>query len=228
MNTRFFFPLALLASLAIHGGLVLSIPGSHSSAAAMAPKKAPQITRVAFMQVVKQEPDAPPKKNKPVQKSEQKETLPILAKKKLKPKSSVAKKKPIPEEHKIISPATEIAAVIAAKTVSKKLEIMPRELIQGTNFEEEKQRYLSTLLAHIEKHKYYPRPAQKRGIQGHVNVSFSLSPSGNISSIDVNGGPAVFQRAARKAVNAALPLPKPPESIEEALPVEYRMAFLLN
>lgn len=224
MNTRLFFPLTLFISLAIHGGLFLSLPSFHSSAAVSAPKQAPKITRVAFRQLVKEQPDARLKKNKFVKKRELKETPAILAKKKFKPEPRIVKKTHIPDEHEKTLQTTEIAA----NKVSKIPEIMPREFISDDNFEEEKQLYLSTLLAHIEAHKYYPRSARKKGIQGHVKVSFSLSPSGNISAINVKGGSAILQRAAFKAVNASLPLPKPPESIEEVLPIEYRMAFLLN
>ena len=224
MNVRFFFPLALLASLAMHGGLFLSMPGSHSSAAAAAPKQAPKITRVVFRQVVKQQPDEPSKEIKPVEKRKLKETLPTLAKKKLKPQFIEVKKKPTTAQAEIIPQAVEIAATKAAKIP----DVIPRDLMADIRFEKEKQRYMNTLLAHIESHKFYPRSARKRGIQGHVNVSFSLSPSGNISTINVKGGSTILQRAACNAVNASLPLPKPPESLEEALPVTYRMAFLLN
>ncbi len=94
--------------------------------------------------------------------------------------------------------------------------------------EEEKAHYLALLLAHIESHKYYPRAARKRGIEGGVDVSFLLLPSGEIAAIDATGGPTLLRRAALKAINAALPLPTPPKPLTRSLPVKYRMAFLLQ
>ena len=94
--------------------------------------------------------------------------------------------------------------------------------------ESERQQYLRLLLAHIESHKYYPRSARSRGVEGYVNVSFVLSPEGELSAIEVEGGSAVLRRAAGKAIAAAQPLPQPELALLSALPVTYRMEFMLQ
>lgn len=69
----------------------------------------------------------------------------------------------------------------------------------------EKNRLLSTLRARINKHKSYPRIAQRRGIQGKVKVSFKLLGSGKITSLKLQGS-KIFYASVRKALRRALPL----------------------
>ncbi len=57
----------------------------------------------------------------------------------------------------------------------------------------------------MDKHKFYPKIAKRRGMQGTVKVSFTILPSGKVSHITLVG-PKVFQKSARKAVESVFPL----------------------
>ncbi|NOR55424.1 MAG: TonB family protein [Sulfurovum sp.] len=57
----------------------------------------------------------------------------------------------------------------------------------------------------MNRHKFYPKIAKRRGMQGSVKVSFTILPSGKVSRITLVG-PKVFQKSARKAVESVFPL----------------------
>ncbi len=90
---------------------------------------------------------------------------------------------------------------------------------------DERRRYLALLLQCIEAHKYYPRVARRRGIEGFVDVSFLLGPEGAIDSLVIEGGNGILERAARRAVQSAMPLPPPPSGLTMPFEVAYRMDF---
>lgn len=89
-------------------------------------------------------------------------------------------------------------------------------------------RYLAAVLAHIESHKFYPLPARRRGLQGSVDVRFTLDARGMISNLDVTGSNSLFVEAARAAVHKALPLPAAPSLEGFPLDVSYQMLFKLQ
>ncbi len=89
-------------------------------------------------------------------------------------------------------------------------------------------RYLASVLSKIESHKFYPSPAQRRGLQGRVDVRFTLDAHGGISELDVTGGNSMFVVAARDAINNALPLPAAPSADGFPLAVHYQMIFRLQ
>lgn len=89
-------------------------------------------------------------------------------------------------------------------------------------------RYLAAVLAHIESHKFYPLPARRRGLQGAVDVRFTLDARGMISNLDVTGSNSLFVEAARAAVRKALPLPAAPSLDGFPLDVSYQMIFKLQ
>lgn len=89
-------------------------------------------------------------------------------------------------------------------------------------------RYLAAVLANIESHKFYPLPARRRGLQGFVDVRFTLDARGMISNLDVTGSNSLFVEAARAAVRKALPLPAAPSIEGFPLDVSYQMIFKLQ
>lgn len=91
-----------------------------------------------------------------------------------------------------------------------------------------RERYLAAVLAHIESHKFYPLPARRRGLQGLVDVRFTLDARGMISNLDVTGSNSLFVEAARAAVRKALPLPAAPSIDGFPLDVRYQMIFKLQ
>jgi protein TonB len=88
--------------------------------------------------------------------------------------------------------------------------------------------YLVRLLAHIDSHKFYPRSARRRGQEGDVHVMFYLLQDGGIRALEISGGNRLLRDAAERAVQAALPLPQPPASINLQEQVSFSMQFRLK
>ena len=129
-------------------------------------------------------------------------------------KSPLPSKIPKPED---APPPEPVATTAAVESAGDPLEL-----------EKARQQYLGILLSHIEEHKFYPRAARRRGLQGIIQVSFLLHQDGRISDLVVADGHAVLQTAAKEAVEAALPLPTPPAEVHCPLNVSYGMEFKLD
>ena len=89
-------------------------------------------------------------------------------------------------------------------------------------------RYLSSVLAHIESHKFYPQTARRRGLQGNVHVCFTLDATGMVTDLHVTGDNSLFVESAKAAVLNAIPLPKAPSFDGFPLTVRYQMVFKLQ
>lgn len=89
-------------------------------------------------------------------------------------------------------------------------------------------RYLASVLAHIESHKFYPPAARRRGLQGSVEVCFTLDALGMITDLHITGSNSLFVEAAKTAVRNAIPLPAAPSIDGFPLSVRYKMLFKLQ
>ena len=149
----------------------------------------------------------------PVQQKQQK----LAELKPLKPEKMARKK--IKKQKKIIQAEHEqaVAPIIKKEVLRQQVDEVPI-----------RQRYFSTLLTHIEGHKYYPRSARHRGIEGSIQVSFRLLANGSITGLMASGGPSILRRAAKSSVTDALPLPLCPPEITCPMQVSYAMQFKLR
>ncbi|MCW9012155.1 MAG: energy transducer TonB [Gammaproteobacteria bacterium] len=184
------FSLALHTSLFLQSGAQLGMEDAR-------PANLPLTTRLNFYREVKPEPveiiKPEPAKPKPVPK----------------PKSR-PKPKPKPVEPKKITPPEP-------EPVQQQI-IKPQPKGQLTNpvdalfLKQQQQVYIQQLLSHIESHKFYPRSARQRGVEGKIKVSFTLQVNGKIKNMQLEGGARVLQEATRQAMQNAVPLPLPPAS----------------
>lgn len=92
----------------------------------------------------------------------------------------------------------------------------------------ERDSYLTRMLAHIDSHKFYPRKARHRGMEGEIKIAFYLHKDGSISDLQVSGGSKVLRTAARQAVRNALSLPRPPESFHLQKQIRFGMVYRLD
>lgn len=74
------------------------------------------------------------------------------------------------------------------------------------------QQWQAQALAQLDQRKVYPRLAQSEGIQGTVEISFAVSASGHITSVNVarSSGSSILDQAALDTARRASPLPPPP------------------
>ncbi|UFH59023.1 energy transducer TonB [Sulfurovum mangrovi] len=91
----------------------------------------------------------------------------------------------------------------------------------------EKNLFLAKVRDRINRNKSYPRVAKRRGMQGSVEVNFTILPNGHVSAIAVSGS-RVFHTSAKKAVEKAFPVSvknipmKLPEKV--SITLHYRLS----
>lgn len=212
---------AFAVSAVIHAAWFIQFGGTTGVRQAEHPVRN-TVTRLSFSapmpvtppEHVKPKPKPKPKL-KPKQKHKQKpKARPRPVKKKPRPrpvKKSVFKPRPEPvpeleETHESDVPvqaATTPTAVSSTQAIDEGLIVRDR------------QRYLAQIMARIEKHKWYPPAARRRGLEGNMRIRLFLSSDGSIRSIVVEGGHRLLRFATRRAVEEASPLPEPPLSIRE-------------
>lgn len=91
--------------------------------------------------------------------------------------------------------------------------------------------YFEMVRMRIESRKQYPLSAKARQIEGRVVVRFSITPDGQVSSVQVVGESRydIFNGAALQAVQDAAPFPAPPRHLfKEALQLELSIMFELT
>lgn len=91
------------------------------------------------------------------------------------------------------------------KTVKKKQSQQKASPRQSKSSAAERNEFLENIRTKINKHKSYPRIAERRGMQGTVTVKFTILSSGKVGNISVDG-PTVFHKSARSAVESAFPV----------------------
>jgi len=124
------------------------------------------------------------------------EPVPVVKKieKKLEPKKIVKKKKP--------------KKVTKKKVVKKKKKASRASSRRATSSRvdpNKKSQFLSKIRAKINRAKSYPRIARKRGMQGIVNIKFTILKNGRVGRISLTG-PKVFHNSAKRAVKKAFPI----------------------
>jgi len=206
---------ALSFSLLVHGMLFVTAGGSLSVPAPDSRSEA--VTRLSFLTPT------------PVPEVVQEQLKKVVeAKKVIKPKEVVRRDEPKSEmveaeqEEVLQEMEPQVMQQVAASSTDA-----DQQLKDGV-LQRDRERYLSSVMAHLEKHKWYPKAARRRGIEGEVNVSFMLLPDGSASGVVVEGAPSVLLAAAKEAVEKAMPLPTPPANIHCPLACEFRMQFSLN
>ena len=94
----------------------------------------------------------------------------------------------------------------------------------------QKQQYLQRIAAHLDRHKFYPRSARRRYIEGRVEVCFDLLENGDIADLALLSGHSSLRKATRDAIYHALPLPARPDSLRTlgTIKIEYAMQYSLQ
>ncbi len=207
---------AISFSLLLHGLLFVGYGGVPASAMK---QESTAVTRMSFLAPSSQPALAAEEKAEVEPQKQKTETKPT-------PKSEKKivrqdKPEPVSQEKQKAEPKPETATAQASAAAEV------AQLNDGV-IEKETERYLTEVMAHIEQHKWYPKTARRRGIEGEVNVSFTLLPDGSAGEIKVDNASPVLLAAARKAVEKAIPMPKPPASIHCPMPCEFQMRFSLK
>lgn len=108
---------------------------------------------------------------------------------------------------------------------SSQLSVMSNAPISSPISDDQRNEYFRLLIAHIETHKYYPRRARNRDIEGIVEISFDLLKNGDVINIRTSGGNRLLRVAATHAIRRSLPLPAPPSFLQLPLEMHFSMRF---
>jgi len=109
------------------------------------------------------------------------------------PKPVIEKPKKKPEVKKIVKKKKPVKK--PSRASSKKTQANPEKV----------HHFYKKVRVKINQNKSYPKIAKRRRMQGSVKVTFTVSRSGNVSNIRLNG-PKVFHSSARHAVKSAFPI----------------------
>jgi protein TonB len=165
----------------------------------------------------KPEPEPPPPPRKPVSKpAPKREPLP--------------KPEPVIEQVPVSNEEPETTEPVEEQTASSAYTeaLVDKPALDQIALGNERESYLLRMLAHIDRHKYYPRKARRRGMEGEIKIVFHLHKDGSISELQVSGGSKVLRRAAKQAVQKALSLPSPPESMQLQEQIRFGMVYRLD
>ena len=90
--------------------------------------------------------------------------------------------------------------------------------------------YEGKVYAKVGRARRYPKSASRQGIQGTVNVRFTVSVDGSVSGVSIarSAGSPILDEAALQAVNRAAPFPKIPVEAGRSswrfnIPLEFRV-----
>lgn len=226
------FIVAAVLSLTVHATAVVYL-GHNESPSAGRPQSADSIMRISLAPARPVEPQPEPKPTPPPRPEPEPESPPPVKKPvpEIKPvRKPKPKPKPIikPVPTSIEEPETKepLEEQIASSSYTKaRLE---KPALDQVVLENVRESYLLRMLAHIDRHKFYPRKARRRGIEGEVKIAFYLHKDGSITDLQVSGGSKVLRKAAKQAVQKALSLPLPPESIPLQKQIRFGMVYRLD
>jgi protein TonB len=85
--------------------------------------------------------------------------------------------------------------------------------------------YRSRIIELINAKKSYPRVARRRGIEGAVEVSFTVTADGQVAELICEGSRDIFEQSACETILAATPFPAPQG---EPLQLSFMMDYVLD
>lgn len=216
MKTR--FRSVFLGSCAVHAAFLIAIPLS-------APRKPPALSGALQFKVAK---IAPVEKKKLVAQEPEPEKVPpkpkeIKKTKKKVPKKKVAKKRK--KKKKLEKQVVRKEQLATTKAVTKS---EPIKAPQARATKSQIVSYQSQLMAWLERHKRYPRRAQRRGIEGEALLYVEIARNGKVldSRIERSSEARILDREVMQMVSRANPLPSVPkdypgETIAFRVPVRF-------
>lgn len=105
----------------------------------------------------------------------------------------------------------------------------PLKATRKVDISAEKQSFLAYLRTTIQQNLHYPSAARRRGIEGEVNVRFTLENGGIIRNIAIFEGEKIFHEEAKRAIVSASGI-KIPEVLSGTFPTDMQLtlAFKLD
>ena len=176
-------------------------------------------TRLTFKQMQNKVPDnkiITAEKNVPKTESA---TIPVVQKKS---KTMAEKKDPVKKK-----PEPVFSAANTSTSAEKQLIDMT-PVVDKSWLKKKRDIYFMQLMGHIEKYKFYPGSARRRGITGKVSISFHLNNDGGISNLHIVSQHKILKQAAAQALDSALPMPLPEKDILNTREIKFNMLYAMQ
>jgi protein TonB len=132
-----------------------------------------------------------------------------------------------PQEHVIVPKETRWEE---PQPVQEK-QYLPETGIKKADQKKEMDNFLAEILMRIEKAKYYPSVARKRGMTGTITCKFSIFPDGSVKDISLvkSSKYKLLNKAAVEAIKKGAPYPDFPSSFKKNVFISHvDIKFYLN
>jgi len=138
--------------------------------------------------------------------------------------------KPLPLPVAANAQSVAESPVAAVAPVSAKAQAAPAAAPRTAQRVAVREAYKAALLAAIERHKFYPSRARRRGIEGQARVGFRIAADGHIEQVElvVGSGVALLDQAAMQTLQRlGRVAPLPPElgmrHWDLVVPIDFRL-----
>lgn len=151
--------------------------------------------------IVKEKPVAKVQKNKSIDPLQDKVALPLIAQ--------------IEKEESSLSSLPEKQAVVVPKQM------------KGDTLHVKQEHYFQHLKERINQHKFYPKMAQKKSIEGSVIVEFTISAKGELLSYAIMDGKTIFSKSVEEAILKSFPFPIEEELFTQTQTIQLEIVYTL-
>jgi len=226
-------PASLLLAAVIHIALLMQLGHLIKPDAAMPHRESlleVEFVKTALAVEPTKEVAPEPEKPEPVAKPPQpvKKPEPVVVKKPVKQaRKSARPVSPEPQTPTVAPQAEPTPVQQAAPTIMHQPTVRDLQTEQD-RLNRLRKHYLTAIMAELEAHKHYPYSARRRHIEGDVDISFMIDPSGRVSDIKISGGASVLRASSMEALQASRPLPPLPKALTAPIRCHCMMQYRLE
>ena len=137
--------------------------------------------------------------------------------------------KPKVEKKEIVKKVEETKKQIVANQIKKSDSTEKKEIVK-TDLKQLKikqHKYYSQIKQTIDKNKFYPKVAVRRGIQGEVKIQFTISKDGELLSYKILDGEKIFFNSISEAIQNSFPLAPPTDLFTSNLDLKLTLHYKL-
>jgi len=124
-----------------------------------------------------------------------------------------------------------VAQIVDTKPITNQIHkpiVHTEQRVSTEEISKKREVYFHLLKQMIEKNKYYPPNAIRRGIEGDLKIKFIISNNGNLISIEKIEGNRVFHTSIKEAISNSFPLLPPKNILVEDTVLNLVISYKLN
>jgi len=143
--------------------------------------------------------------------------------------------KPTPKTDKVVKkivekPMKKTTSKIVHNQIKKNKSVIKKKTIDidTKQLKIKQDQYYTQIKQTINKNKYYPKVALRRGIQGDVEIQFTISKLGELLSFKILNGKKIFFKSVTKAIKNSFPLTPQNDVLRSVLNLKLTLQYKLN